>query len=507
MEIQNIVICAGGKQKRFQEMAIFPKVLLPADKSDSILSYDCKLFKHYKVTLIINDDYGDMVDAYIRNLNLNVNLVRSHCATGSANTILAVKDQLPKSNVMFLWSDLVLDRSALEDMLYEVKDIDSKIIFGTYGLEYRLGVNDDGTMNNDKHNIPGIFFIEDLEYALAGYSEIPDFDFAQVLMMKDSKAVVEYKGYLKEFVDKQKFLEYYRNQGGSNTLTPRFFNQISVDGGLVVKKCIDKNYYRLIAREAYWYREVQVRGIEGVTPRLYDYNDEMKFMKMDFIPGECVYKALNYDNYHDVFDSIKSQLEKLHSVEQEVGDKVLLRDAKLEFYTKPIERCQKIAPMLVSYDEKDLTETIQQAWDIIEENIKGETYSLTHGDLNMSNMLWTGEEVKFIDPRGYFGQTECFGLREYDYAKILYALTGFDKFNADPFIYYSKGVFDMPKDMSSLAPSWLNKPLYKIMVGTIWVSLTSYIGQDVYKSNISYEYGMDYLKKATAEYMKEKCNG
>ena len=35
----------------------------------------------------------------------------------------------------------------------------------------------------------------------------------------------------------------------------------------------------------------------------------------------------------------------------------------------------------------------------------------------------------FIDPRGIFGETLLFGLKEYDYAKFLFGLSGYSKFD------------------------------------------------------------------------------
>ena len=35
----------------------------------------------------------------------------------------------------------------------------------------------------------------------------------------------------------------------------------------------------------------------------------------------------------------------------------------------------------------------------------------------------------FIDPRGYFGRSKILGIKEYDLAKILYGISGYDTFN------------------------------------------------------------------------------
>jgi hypothetical protein len=39
------------------------------------------------------------------------------------------------------------------------------------------------------------------------------------------------------------------------------------------------------------------------------------------------------------------------------------------------------------------------------------------------------EHIAFIDPRGYFGSIELYGMAEYDTAKVIFALSGYDVFD------------------------------------------------------------------------------
>ena len=54
-----------------------------------------------------------------------------------------------------------------------------------------------------------------------------------------------------------------------------------------------------------------------------------------------------------------------------------------------------------------------------------------HGDCQFNNILYNMEkdDFIFIDPRGYFGNSEIYGIEEYDYAKLLFALSGYDEFD------------------------------------------------------------------------------
>ena len=110
--VKNLVILAGGKNTRFKEMSIFPKILLPFEDEDSILTYNVKMCEKLGLNpyLVINKDYENMVRDYVKNNHLNIIIIVSSNTNGSANTIKEVKKELPKTNTLLVWSDLILDQ-------------------------------------------------------------------------------------------------------------------------------------------------------------------------------------------------------------------------------------------------------------------------------------------------------------------------------------------------------------------------------------------------------------
>jgi len=125
------------------------------------------------------------------------------------------------------------------------------------------------------------------------------------------------------------------------------------------------------------------------------------------------------------------------------------------------------------------------------------TYSLIHGDLNGSNVMYneTTGDVKFIDPRGYFGKSKMFGPEEYDFAKILYFLSGYDIFNKSR-VVYNDWKFDWECVLNvEFIPEKLKQWSLRIMVGDIWIALAQYIAQDIMKANLAYEHGVALLKE------------
>lgn len=59
------------------------------------------------------------------------------------------------------------------------------------------------------------------------------------------------------------------------------------------------------------------------------------------------------------------------------------------------------------------------------------SFSYIHGDPQFNNILSSKDtaDIVFIDPRGYFGSNELYGVAEYDIAKVLFALSGYDVFD------------------------------------------------------------------------------
>ena len=97
----NVVIVAGGLGTRFEDLSVFPKILLPTSNYPSIIHEDIERFKNHNIYLIINEKFYSMTKNYLEINNLNVNLIKSVNSNGSYNTIKAVYDLLPKEDVLF----------------------------------------------------------------------------------------------------------------------------------------------------------------------------------------------------------------------------------------------------------------------------------------------------------------------------------------------------------------------------------------------------------------------
>ena len=499
-KLKNIIIVAGGENTRFNEMNIFPKILLPTLNDPSILSYDCKLFENYNIYLIINDRYELMTKQYIKKNQLDINILVSHNHNGSANTIYDLINELPKEDILFVWSDLILDKIGVEDIENYIQTISDNNVIFTYDGKYRFKATNDSIQLSEYGNIPGIYYCKNLDKIFNNYKVKNNYDYLEIIKdnFLNDFTIHEYKGQIIEFRDLKIYLDYYKPQiKKTNT---RFFNKMIVESNMLTKQCINKDYNHLIEREINWYNTCKDNNYYNI-PTIYETNKENHFIKMEYLDGyQNIYefiKQCNDEEFNIFMKSYLKAVENLHQLNQvKVDYQQAYEDFYIEFYDKVIKRCNNISGILYNYDENKLKEILNKAFNRIIELIGKNNlnnYSFTHGDLNGSNVMYNQNthDIKFIDPRGYFGKTQLIGPASYDYAKIMYCLSGYDDFNNGN-SRFTKDWYDEPQELRHYEFGE-NQKLYYIMVGIIWVALAEYISQDVFKANIAYRHGLKIL--------------
>ena len=522
-KINNIVIVAGGKNTRFKEMSIFPKILLPMNDYPSILSKDCDLFKDKTIYLIINSDYEQMTKDYINNNHLNVKLLVSHNANGSSNTLKALYDKLPRYNTLLIWSDLILSNEAFEDIQEGLKNLSKRFAVITKEGNYRFKIENNQVVNIEKNelgNVPGIYYYKIAPIFDYKENDYSNYDFIEYIRdfhkNKIEEIPLKETSNIFEFRDLEIYLKYYLNDNilSENTRKTRFFNSITkIDNNTLCKKCIHPDYYHLIDKEIDWYNIVKNHNLSCI-PQIYKADKENHEIDMEYLDGyqtlyQYVKSEKDLNKIKDLFKRYLKAIEELHNIKkEEVRYDDVSDDYYKEFYFKVIERCDKISGMLINYNKEDLKKNLQEAINIIfketlPKDLPFTYYTFCHGDLNGSNVMYNPKtkNIKFIDPRGYFGYTHNVGMPEYDYAKVCYFLSGYDDFNINHYIY-TKNNYTEPHKIINYKPKSLKKPIYDIMVGIIWIALAQYISQNIFKANIAYEYGLKILKSALIKYKK-----
>jgi len=234
--------------------------------------------------------------------------------------------------------------------------------------------------------------------------------------------------------------------------------------------------------------------------------------------------TINKANYNiikiTVLKNILNKLSKLHKIKKiKVSKTIFLNNLKIEIFDKVYNRYKKIKEFIDYFGNIKIVNNIKiDQLDIVIEKCKNiittyyltldkYEYSIIHGDCNFSNILINQNnisDITFIDPRGYFGESKLYGPIEYDYAKILYAISGYDNFNSNFFniISLDKENKENNEQVQSITfkikpftydkriiDKYFNK-VHKAYMVIIWLSLAEYNKNNIWKCLTSYYYGL-----------------
>jgi thiamine kinase-like enzyme len=164
----------------------------------------------------------------------------------------------------------------------------------------------------------------------------------------------------------------------------------------------------------------------------------------DSIPLYHYLSTQAYDKKLHIYNTILKHLKQLHAFHYDKYDENDSQDIRellrKETIIKILERYEEIKTIVNQISIKSVNNVQLLDFTTIMEMIK--TYIdkidittlslvLIHGDLNFNNILINKytEELCFIDPKGSFGNLDLYGLKQYDIAKIHFALSGYDMFD------------------------------------------------------------------------------
>jgi RIO-like serine/threonine protein kinase len=286
-----------------------------------------------------------------------------------------------------------------------------------------------------------------------------------------------------------------------------FLNNIYIDNNsnTLIKTSKNEAGDKKIKREIQCLIEMQKIGFP--IPVLYDIKET--FIKMEFKKNYIeLYKVFfNYDlnKKKEILNKINNYLNILHKSNNiEINNDIIKKDFYIETFQKIKERFIKIKPIVLKYNITIVNDIEIMPFDKIESLIyemsnnicnnyllELNKYSVLHGDCQFNNILIhpEKEDIVFIDPRGYFGNTLIYGLPEYDYAKINFALSGYDWFDNSK----SEIILDNLKDSSVFIKLInykdlmnLDNPIVKILFICIWLGNAEMFINDEVKCMESY---------------------
>ena len=398
-----------------------------------------------------------------------------------------------------------------------------------YGNSCRYILNEKNEIINCNTggNIVGIYYFENFEiFDLEKYGK-PVLNEDIVVFLKDISSHIN--SYLLENIidygDEEKFENI--NIHNDKIFKCRYFNNIKiVDDNKLFKCGVDEKGKELINIEMNWYKYIlnNDNDFKNYIPKIYemyDYGFLMEYKK-NYVP---LYEYLKNENTSkiktNILESILDKINKLHEINKIKEDKnVFMNNLKMEIYDKIINRKKVIDDLLIYFGHIEyvngvkidsLENILLKCKNIITQyynTLDNYEYSVIMGDCQFSNILINNDDstnnsenkndIIFIDPRGYFGASKIFGPKDYDYAKILYAIYGYDDFNNNnKFIVSFDGEnnnkINIPIKSIDFDKSILLKhfnKLHKAYLITIWLSLAEYNKNHIWKCLASYYYGL-----------------
>lgn len=502
MNPKYIIVQAGGRGSRMDYLTDNkPKALVPIGKKpmlfhlfDKFPDKEFIIIGDYKIDVLIN-----YLDAFAKVKYLVVN---AQGKKGTLSGIEAAINKIPDNeSFMLIWSDLVLPES------FSFPEAEDNYVGLSKGFECRWKY-EDGIFDEERSSefgVSGLFIFKDKSYL----SDVPDSgEFVKWLKSKNMPFNTFGLYSTQEFglIERWK-----KNSDAGLSERCRPFNEITDEGGVLIKRGIDKKGKELAVRERAWYRAASDLGYTHI-PKIYEYNP----IKMERIKGKNIYEYsdFTYEQRKDIVEKLVDNLKQLHRLNSIPTDYFSITK---NYYLKTFERIDIIRNMIPFADERYVTVNGRKCKNIY--FYKKELYNriqkyvckkfeFIHGDCTFSNMMLDENyNPILIDPRGYYGYTELFGDPSYDWAKIYYSIVGnYDQFNLKRFKLtvndnsvkvdvQSNGWEDVADYYLSLISDEVSTEDIKLIHAIIWISLTTYAWEDYDSICSAFYLGLYYLEE------------
>ncbi|AJD81862.1 hypothetical protein YenMTG1_054 [Yersinia phage vB_YenM_TG1] len=499
--MKKAVILGAGLATRLYPMTHhLPKVLVNY-KQHTILKNLHDIYTDLgadEIIVVIHSKFAATVEAYAKQENLNITIRTVDEAYGSAYALALLSEDLHSHNVLLNWCDIIPDFGGFK---WHANTIYVK------GNECRYDFDGEVISNvgSTGGNVVGIYQVADWEFDFGTTKEeihrwTKEKDFIEFLRGQS----FEYSelANLIDLGDKPKLITAH-SKGEIN----RSFNSIEILDDTVIKHAVNAQGQALQRDELDWYAKVESDSVPKIVA--VDTNS----FEMDRIVGVTAYEWLKNVPRDSQIKYVKNILDALNFSEETICSHDLYKeDFKKEIITKVLDRCKSIQPLIDSFGKVEYVNDVKigrlktlltQAYNHLTHyhEFAVDEYTVIHGDPNFSNTMMTiGGDVKFIDPRGYFGNTKIYGPRTYDEAKVLYAISGYDSFNSQPdwgglVINGTRAYVSNDSLIQDYTELEMFDDHHHLWVAIIWIALGGYFKNNPLKAVSAYYYGMYLLSK------------
>jgi beta-phosphoglucomutase-like phosphatase (HAD superfamily) len=512
-----VVISAAGKGSRLLPLTKnIPKILVTYN-NNCLLNNIVYYWKYYtkKFVVIINKKYNSIVKFYLDLLNINyeiifVELIHNYENSYTLNKALS-KPRFLNKKILLTWCDIYPNQK-LNINIFK----DKNIIF-TYKNFGRYEAYNNNLIKKDYGNVIGIYYFSNFTYLK---KITPLMDLCDCYKKNFGNFETFEIPEIIDLGDMEKLIIYTNTNTKINKYVTRYFNKISeIDSNKLLKESTCEYGNKIIEKEIRFYK---YHSDFKFKPKIYEFRNNSYLMeKIDNAKQVIIYfnESLQYVQF-DILEKCLELLEKLHEKKKiSIEKSILLRDINIEFKLKIENRLKKIKPLLTyfSFIKKVNNVVIKTDHNIIIQKLSNNiitflkknvnSYHTIHGDCNLSNILVDSNKIYYlIDPRGYFGESNIFGINYYDIGKILYSLSGFDELNNRNnhyFIINDDNIFvNINNNMDNYFSIFkkYNKSILIDMVIINWFGLAEYSKNNIHKCISAYYYAIFLYQK----YYKDK---
>lgn len=290
----------------------------------------------------------------------------------------------------------------------------------------------------------------------------------------------------------------------------RFFNNIEIKGETVIKHSLNPKFKYLLDDEINWYKYMENVNFTGV-PEVLSY-EPLKLKRIRGMHPHQI-KGLSHDDKLNIIEEIIKRLHEVHSVKR---SPVISQDLYYMYIIKTIDRITPVVKMLKLKPNQRFIVNGKKVEAVTPDNLRNimdqfkrltaiSFFCTIHGDPTFSNTFVTNKnEIKFIDPRGSFGNTKIFGDPRYDLSKLYYSAIGnYDQFNYGNFEIrknFPEIEFKINSSQFEFTDEIFEKNFghyyrdIKILHALIWLSLSGYVLNDYDAMIAAYFIGLYYLE-------------
>jgi 5-methylthioribose kinase len=218
------------------------------------------------------------------------------------------------------------------------------------------------------------------------------------------------------------------------------FNNIKIEKNMLTKESKNQHGKMKINNEILFYLYIAEHNIKFPMPKVIDHSDGS--LTIEYLTNAVVLTdRITNENFREYIENISRHIENIHCITMDINNTSILTDVEIEVKTKVLTRYNEydwnsnnLYKSIKSVNDVKI-HSIEYYCDIINNKLKPllvnrDKYNLIHGDIHLGNiLLCDNNELSFIDPRGYFGGSSLFGLYEYDYAKLMFGLSGYSVFD------------------------------------------------------------------------------